>query len=111
MTTVSQDTLQEMIRDIVAVAAPRKVILFGSHARGSFGERSDLDFLVIQDGPFQSPHQRRDIMVRLWKALARFPCPQDFLVYTTAEVDAWGQTTNHVIARALREGCVLYERP
>lgn len=33
---------------IDAVPAPAKVILFGSHARGDADERSDFDFLVIE---------------------------------------------------------------
>ena len=47
---------------------------------------------------------------RLSRALAGFPIPQDILVYTTEETEHWANSRNHVVARALREGKVLYER-
>lgn len=42
------DTLQEIIRRIVAVAQPEKIILFGSAARGEPEPESDLDVLVVK---------------------------------------------------------------
>ena len=36
---------------------------------------------------------------------------KDILVYSRAEVEYWRDSLNHVVARALREGRVLYERP
>jgi len=50
-------------------------------------------------------------MVRLYHALAGFPVAADVLVYSPQDVDYWRDSLNHVLARALREGCVLYERP
>jgi len=34
----------------------------------------------------------------------------DLLVYSTEDVDYWRDSLNHVLARALREGTVLFER-
>ena len=45
---LSKDTLREIIRRIVEVAAPEKIILFGSAARGEMGPDSDVDRLVIK---------------------------------------------------------------
>jgi len=50
-------------------------------------------------------------MVRLYHAVAGFPVAADLLVYSTKDVDYWRDSLNHVLARALREGTVLYERP
>jgi predicted nucleotidyltransferase len=44
---LNEETLKEIIRRIVAVAQPEKIILFGSTARGEMGPNSDADFLVI----------------------------------------------------------------
>jgi len=49
---LSEETLQEIIRRIVKVAQPEKIILFGSAARGEMGPNSDVDLLVIKRGKF-----------------------------------------------------------
>jgi len=102
--------VQEMAEVIVEATSPRKVVLFGSHARGAAGPESDVDLLVIEDEPFGPGRSRRREMARLSRLLARFPVPQDILVYTVEETEQWAATRNHVVARALREGKVLYER-
>jgi hypothetical protein len=71
---------------------------------------SDLDFLIVQDHPFGPMESRRRQMARIWRLLARYPISQDILIYTPEEVAEWRSSKNHVIARALREGKLLYER-
>ena len=61
--------------------------------------------------PFGRGRSRHKEMVRLYKVLADFPVSADVLVYTHDEVDYWRDSLNHVLARALREGKVVYERP
>jgi predicted nucleotidyltransferase len=39
----------ELLDPVVAYFNPRRVILFGSHARGDAGPDSDIDLLVIVD--------------------------------------------------------------
>jgi predicted nucleotidyltransferase len=48
--TVDQKTLDDIIRRIVEVAHPEKIILFGSAARGEMGPNSDVDLLIIKRG-------------------------------------------------------------
>jgi predicted nucleotidyltransferase len=50
-----KDVLAEVIRRIVEVAHPEKIILFGSAARGEMGLANDLDLLVVKSGV----HRRR----------------------------------------------------
>ena len=110
MGVVTDDLLQEMTAAIVEAASPERVILFGSHARDRAGTDSDVDLLIVKDRPFGPKDSRRDEMARLSRLLAHFPVAQDILVFTSEEVERWRDTRNHVVARALREGEVLYER-
>ena len=105
------DKIQAMTDAIVTAVRPCSVVLFGSHAVNRAKAESDVDFLVVEDGPFRDEHERLKEMTRLWKVLAPFRTPTDLLVYTEEEVAHWSATTNHIIARAMREGKVLYERP
>lgn len=103
--------IRAMARALVDEADPEQVILFGSRARGESGPDSDVDLIVVEREPFGTRRSRRAEMHRLDNALRPFPVPSDVLVYSLDEVEYWGDSINHVLARALREGVVLYERP
>ena len=110
-TRVDDALLEGMVRAIVEAADPDQVILFGSHARGDAVAGSDVDLIVVESMPFGEGRDRGTEETRLWRALAKFHVPKDILVYSRDEVDYWRDSLNHVLARALREGKVLYERP
>ncbi len=111
MTRVDEQLLQRMTTAIVEVVDPEQVILFGSHARGDTWTDSDIDLVVVEAEPFGPGRDRGAEETRLWRALAKFHVPKDILVYSREKVDYWRNSLNHVLARALREGKVLYERP
>lgn len=107
MAEVTEELLDEMVTIIVETVAPEQVILFGSRATGKAGPNSDVDLMVIQS----EPENRLDVEIRLSRALSDFLVPIDILIFGRDEVERWRDTTNHVVARALRHGKVLYERP
>lgn len=45
---LTDQQIQEAANRIVAALKPKKVILFGSYARGDATEHSDLDLMVIE---------------------------------------------------------------
>ena len=77
--------------------------------QGNIAE-SDVDLIVIESEPFGPGRRRLDEMQRLYRALSGFLVPIDLLVYSKADVEYWRDSLNYVLARALREGRVLYER-
>ena len=81
-TKVSFDVIEEMVRIVVAVADPEKVILFGSYARGDATEDSDVDLLVIMD--HDKPRNVDQAIAIQIKIAAPFPL--DLLVKRPAEV-------------------------
>ena len=110
MIPVTDGLLGEMVQAIVDEVDPEQVILFGSRARGDQREHSDVDLIVVEAEPFGPERSRHKELVRLYHALAGFRVPADVLVYSHDDVDYWRDSLNHVLARALREGKVLYER-
>ena len=111
MTPVTDTLIDQMVKAVVQEVDAEQVILFGSRARGEEREESDVDLVVVEAEPFGPKRSRHKEMVRLYKVLADFPVSADVLVYSHDEVDYWRDSLNHVLARALREGKVLYERP
>ena len=110
MTQVDDALLQKMVNTIVDEVDPEQVILFGSRARGDAAADSDVDFVVVEAAPFGDGRDRRAETMRLWRALAGFDVSKDILLFSRDEVEYWRDSLNHVLARALREGEVLYER-
>ncbi len=53
---LTQPLLDDIVRRVVEVASPDRIVLFGSGARGQLGPDSNLDLLVIKSGV---PHRRR----------------------------------------------------
>jgi predicted nucleotidyltransferase len=109
--TITEEVLKKVVSATVREVNPEQIILFGSYARGNAGPDSDLDLLVVERAQFGKDRSRHAEIKRIRRALWDFRVPIDVLVYTTDEVAQWRDSVNHIIARSLREGRVLYERP
>ncbi len=101
----------KIVDSVVRTVHPKQIVLFGSWARGVARPDSDIDLLIIEDAPFGPQRSRRKELGNVSRALMDLKLPIDVLIYTTAEIDQWKGTKNHVIAHAMREGRVLYDRP
>ena len=103
---VTRDLLKEIVRRILEVGTPEKVLLFGSHARGDARSDSDLDLFIVEKSPL--PRYKRAVPYRL-ALLGAFPA-KDIVVYTPKEIEDWRDVPNSFVSAVLREGKVLYER-
>ncbi len=110
MTEVTDAVLDRMVQAIVDEVDPEQIILFGSRARGDQREDSDIDLIVVEAEPFGPERSRHREMVRLYHAITGSGVSTDLLVFSQEDVEYWRDSLNHVLARALREGQVLYER-
>lgn len=100
-----QALLTEMVQRLAAAGHPRRIILFGSQARGDARADSDYDFLIIEDSG--EPRHRRS--VPYYRALSEWLVPQDVVVMTPAEIEDCRELPQSLAMTALREGRVVYE--
>jgi uncharacterized protein len=103
--------IQDIVRVVLEASDPDRIILFGSAARGEAESDSDVDLIVVEKQSSFASGSRWAESSRIRKALWHFPVPIDLLLFTPEEIEKWKDSTNHVIARSLREGRILYDRP
>lgn len=106
MSQVTADTaLKETIQRIARTAHPKKILLFGSAARGEMGPNSDLDLLVIvADG-----QHRRKTAQEIYRSLIGVGFASDIVVVTESDVETYRENPGTVISSALREGRCVYD--
>lgn len=100
----NSDILADIVRRIVRVAHPERIILFGSAARGEAGPGSDVDLLVIKPGRYHRGRLTEDIYLSLIGAGRAV----DVIVITPEDIERYQDVPGLVIGSALREGQTIY---
>ena len=98
--------LREIVDRIVRGFSPRKIILFGSRARGTPAADSDVDLVVVTD----RPGSRRQQAVAIDLALADIRVAKDVLVVGLEELERDRDVVGTIAYPVWREGIVLYDR-
>ncbi len=99
------DELIEAIRKrLVGAFAPERIILFGSQARGTADERSDVDILVI----CSFAGKRRHLMLEMDRALDDLNYAFDILILTPEEFQRDRHIPGTIGRYAQQEGRTLY---
>ncbi len=101
---LKQEVLDEIIRRVVEVAQPEKIILFGSAARGDMTHDSDVDLLVVKSGVKDRTRLAQDIHLSFWGLLV----PVDVIVVTPEDIEKFAGGVGTIIPYALEEGKVIY---
>ncbi len=100
----SKEILDETVRRILSVVKPRRIILFGSAARGNMRPSSDLDLLVVMPDGIH----RRKTAVEIYKVLRGIGLPKDVIVVTEQDVVQFGGNPSLILKPAFAEGRELY---
>jgi uncharacterized protein len=103
---VDKVLIQEIVRKIVAAFNPRRIILFGSRARGDQREDSDIDLFIEMETnlhPVKRRTQIRELFERQWWSM-------DLIVKTPEEVLRERNSLISLVPDIEHEGEVLYER-
>ena len=98
--------LDRAVDQILSVfPATRRILLFGSHARGTAVAESDYDLLVVTPTPLHPADRVAAVLAKLWD----LDGPFDVVVVTPEELERLRTWTSTVVYRALTEGLVLHE--
>lgn len=101
---VDQKLLDELVRRVVQTVQPRRIVLFGSAARGEMGPHSDIDLLVVMpDGV-----HRRQIAQTIYRGLLGVGFATDVVVATESDVREFAGEPSLVLFPALQEGREIY---
>jgi len=103
---VAPSVLQEAVKRLVEGFEPTRIILFGSQARGTADDRSDVDLLVV----CHITGRRRDLMVAMDRALGGLGIARDVVILTPEEFERDRHIPGTVARPAWLEGKVLYDR-
>lgn len=96
--------IRKTVEQIVDVAHPLRIILFGSAVQGKMRSDSDLDFLVVVSGE----QQAEEVTDRLNTDIRRGPMPCDFMVVTDSALKKHRDNPGLVYGEILKRGKVIY---
>lgn len=103
---IDADTLASVTRTIVERFHPKRIVLFGSYARGDADEESDLD-LFVEMNTLRRPPERA---IEIASVFGLHSWPMDIFVYTPEEVKQLRGKGGTLLEEIEREGKVLYEQ-
>ena len=106
MRNIDEAFIQNIMRTIVEHFQPRRIVLFGSHARGEAGPDSDLDLMV----EMESDQNFIERTTEVYRQFGLRDWAMDLLVLTPEEVSSKKDVLGTVVYTIEREGRTLYEK-
>lgn len=98
------NVLDEIVRRVVEIVQPERIILFGSAARGAMTRHSDVDLLVVKEGV-----DALDAMGEIYGNLRGVGVAVDAIVVSPESLERYKDSHALVYKPALQEGKVVYE--
>ena len=102
---IDEMTVQEIVRRVLTVARPDKIILFGSAATGAMTRDSDIDLLVVEPGS----RDRHEESLRIEEALDDLEHPFDVVVMSKEWFEDTKDLVGGISYPANKYGKVIYE--
>ena len=100
------DEIKVLVRKIADKYKPKKIILFGSTARGEEKNNSDIDILIIKDSKEKRPYRVKKVFEAVRTIQRTYAL--DVIVYTPDEINKRLSLGDYFIQRILDEGKTLY---
>lgn len=102
---ITQETIDEVTRRLVAVYDPAEIYLFGSYAWGSPTEDSDLDLAVVLQ---KLDGRHIDLARKGYRALFGLGIAKDVIVYSKEEFYKAAEHPSSLACKIRQQGKVLY---
>jgi predicted nucleotidyltransferase len=107
------DVLDKLVA-LLMPSDPYKIILFGSYAKGTPAEHSDIDLMVILDNDEVAKTRKERLEKKLYiRSLVlevNRKIPLDILVYSKAELKKLKEYGNFFVDEAEQTGRIIYEK-
>jgi predicted nucleotidyltransferase len=106
MTTqrINDPLVESVVKTIAEAIQPEKIILFGSKAKGTASQDSDIDLLIIKN---EMP-SKRDLKLQIRRLFPFQNFSMDLFVLTNEEFQRQQRVANTIARTAVREGRVCY---
>jgi predicted nucleotidyltransferase len=102
---IDESMVKEIVRRILTVASPEKIILFGSATAGQMTRDSDIDLLIVEP----DPGDRRKKSVRIDATLNGLGHSFDIIVISSEWFEASKNVIGGIAYPANKYGRVIYE--
>ena len=103
---ITSEKIKEITERIVESINPYRIYLFGSHAKGTATENSDVDLLIIAD--MEGPRNKRSLNIRKLFPMRDFGL--DVFVFKPEEFEQQRFLANSISSIVSKEGKIVYER-
>jgi len=104
---IDDSLIAEIVRRLLSVMQPDRIILFGSAVRGPMTPDGDIDLLVIAPAPSNTIENR----VRLLRALRGLGFPFDVFMIGSGKFEETKNIFGGIAYPAEKYGRVIYEEP
>lgn len=102
---VDETLLSEVVRRVLRVAQPERIILFGSAATSKMTSDSDIDLLIVE----RAPRNRHEESVAIADAIGDIDFPVDVTIIASERFEATKNVIGGIAYPADKYGRVLYE--
>lgn len=102
---IDQTLVSEIVKRILSVTEPQRIILFGSAATGEMSKDSDIDLLVLESAPGDT----RKESVRIRQAVRGLGYPFDVIVMATERFEESKNVVGGIAYPANKYGKLIYE--
>lgn len=102
---IDDNLIAEIVRRVLSVARPERVILFGSAAEGTMTPDSDIDLLVLEE----IKGNRREEWVKIRRALSGLGYSFDVLIMPPERFEETRNVIGGISYPADKHGKVIYE--
>ncbi len=99
-----EDKINTIVERITSKYDPKAIIVFGSVAKGTSTEDSDLDIAVILDSDLSEHDRNVDVRV----CIGPIGMVMDLMVFTPEEVETEKADQNSIVSEILNTGEVVY---